>query len=105
MHIHVQTGEILNIWNIQVPVLRIMKLLTNFHLHAIKTAISALFSRDKCFFYSKKKPYMKSPSSESWSPKIRVQSQNTSLSFTEKTFINILPEENITEDGENCDCH
>lgn len=91
MHIHVQTGEILNIWNIQVPVLRIMKLLTNFHLHAKKTAISALFSRDKCFFYSKKKPYMKSPSSESWSPKIRVQSQNTSLSFTEKDFYKYPP--------------
>lgn len=49
------------------------------------------FFRDKCFFYSKKKPYMKSPSSESWSPKIRVQSQNTSLSFTEKDFYKYPP--------------
>lgn len=52
-----------------------------------------------------KKKHIKSPSFESQSSNKWFQSQNTRILFTEKTFINILPEENSTEDRENCDCH
>lgn len=63
------------------------------------------FPVTNALFDLKKKTYIKNPSFESQSSNKWFQSQNTRISFTEKTFINILPEENSTEDGENCDCH